>query len=129
MNIAQLIFSLVKCNTHRHTVSPNSFRSKNRYIYIPLVSKNKNHLHRNVAFSLHDLLHFFYKIKFNLIKAEKYSKSVLWIDKKLHDAKAVWLLFSIYLNIETLRVFLRTGVLHWKIQKFQCLKKDYILIY
>ena len=35
LNFAQLIFSLVKFNTYSHAMSPNSFRSKNRYIYIP----------------------------------------------------------------------------------------------
>ena len=33
LNIAQLIFNLVKFNTYSHAVSPNSVRSKNRYIY------------------------------------------------------------------------------------------------
>ena len=39
-------------------------------------------------FSLHVSLQILLEIKLNLMKAEKYLKSVFWIDKKLHDAKS-----------------------------------------
>ena len=72
-----------------HVVSLNSVRSINRYVYISIVLKIQKNLLKIVAFfkTLHVSLHILCEIKLNeLIKAEKYSKSVFWIYKKLHDA-------------------------------------------
>ena len=47
---------------------------KNRYLYITLLSKTLKNLHRNAAFFA--FLHILCEIKFNLMKAEKYLKTV-----------------------------------------------------
>ena len=62
-------------------MSPNSVRSKIRYIYIPLVSKSIKSLHRIVTFLLHVLIHNIFEFKLKLLKDEKFLKSVFSIDK------------------------------------------------